>query len=594
MEKQKQNPNKIFEQYSDACTYKSQLGEKGLYEQTKKNWRFYNGDQWYGAKVGNDKPLVRHNIIRRIGDYKQSIINSASATVNFTAEGVPNTVEMAKSYDKARDLLSDGQLPQMANENDNINFVMDALTDYYKTTSERIGFDEKVSDALNNAYVSGTGYLYTYWNSDIKTGLYADSQKTTQITGDIDTEVISVENLCLGDPTLQDIQKQPYIIIALRKSVKELKREAKLNGIPKDEIEKIKADNDTQHQSGDRASKEPINTNKAICLIKLYKEYDNNGDYRIMCVKTVKETMIKKPFDIGIKSYPVAQFVWNKVPSCAYGESEVTHLIPNQIAINRMLTANVWAIMTMGMPIMLVNEDVISQPITNNPGQVVSFSGSREDFDNAVRYVTPPNFSYNYSSNANDLINNTLTQSGANDAALGDIRAENTSAILAVREAATMPMNMFKNRFYKFLEDNARIWAQFWVNKYGNRQLKVTDTRGTYYIPFIADKFKDLIISVKVDVGASTIYSESACVQMLEGLYQAGVISDMEMLERLPKGLVNNLTGLIKTRQTAMGGQGFSSDELIAGLTPEEQEMMRNLPPEIKQQLLGGIANDIA
>ena len=42
------------------------------------------------------------------------------------------------------------------------------------------------------------------------------------------------------------------------------------------------------------------------------------------------------------------------------------------------------------------------------------------------------------------MIAQTLTQSGANNAALGDVRPENTSAIIAVREAATMPLQMLK------------------------------------------------------------------------------------------------------------------------------------------------------
>ena len=54
MEIKKQNPNKIFSEYENACAYKNSLGEKGLFEQCKKNERFYAGDQWYGAKVGNE------------------------------------------------------------------------------------------------------------------------------------------------------------------------------------------------------------------------------------------------------------------------------------------------------------------------------------------------------------------------------------------------------------------------------------------------------------------------------------------------------------------------------------------------------------
>lgn len=585
-----QTPKRVFREYEDSCTYKQSIGEKGLYEQSKKNERFYSGDQWYGAKVGNDRPLVRHNLIKRIADYKIAVIDSSPLTVNFTAEGVPNTIDMENTFDELRDGYSQGEYIQDDND---INFVMSALTDYYKTQSERLGFDEIIHDALHNAYVSGTGVLYTYWDETVETGLYADENRTTQIKGDINTQVIDIENVEFGDPTQDNIQKQPYIILSMRVSCEELKREARRNGISENEIESIKSDGNTNYMSGDRARLEPTNSDKTTCLIKLYKEYSEDGAFKIMCLKCTSNAFIKKPFDIGIKLYPIAGFKWHKRHNCAYGDSEVTHLIPNQIAINRMLTANVWAVMMMGMPMMIVNDDVISQPITNSPGQIISFSGSREDFNNAVSYVVPPNFSSSYLGNANDLISSTLTQSGANDAALGDIRADNTSAILAVREASTMPMTPFKNRFYKFVEDNARIWAQFWVNKYGNRQLKIEDTRGIYYIPFNAEKFKDLIISVRVDVGASTLWSEITAIQQLDGLLQSGIITPTQYLERLPKGVIPNLSGLIKDIRATEQTPTFSSNDLISGLSPEEQEQFYSLPPEIQEQLLGGSGNDI-
>ena len=65
----------IFAQYQAGVQHKASLGKRGMYEPNRINERFFIGDQWYGAKCGNDRPLVRHNIIKRIGDYKISQIN---------------------------------------------------------------------------------------------------------------------------------------------------------------------------------------------------------------------------------------------------------------------------------------------------------------------------------------------------------------------------------------------------------------------------------------------------------------------------------------------------------------------------------------
>jgi len=85
MNKNNNTPKQIFKQFEAGVSYKGDMGEKGLYEQSKRNERFYVGDQWHGAKCGSDRPLVRHNVIKRIGDYKQSFIVSAPVSVSFSA-----------------------------------------------------------------------------------------------------------------------------------------------------------------------------------------------------------------------------------------------------------------------------------------------------------------------------------------------------------------------------------------------------------------------------------------------------------------------------------------------------------------------------
>ncbi len=124
--------------------------------------------------------------------------------------------------------------------------------------------------------------------------------------------------------------------------------------------------------------------------------------------------------------------------------------------------------------------------VTNDPGQILEVEniGTGESIGNALGYVNPPNFSPAFDNNITSLISNTLSQSGANDAALGDVRPDNTSAIIAVREAATMPMQSVQNRFCSFIEDVARVWADMWVSMYGKRQLKIEDENGIWYLPF--------------------------------------------------------------------------------------------------------------
>lgn len=601
MKRKPWEPEQIFAEYEAGRTFKSGLGRKGLYEQGKINERFYIGDQWHGARCGNDRPLVRHNVIKRIGDYKMAVVASNPVTVNYSVEGVPNTVGISDRARDERDAFAQGQIsPQDSMglpPEEELAVTMTALSDYFKTTAERVKFDDLEEQALRNAYVSGTGVLYTYWDDKIRTGLYADESGTTPIQGDIACEALDIENVYFGDPNLYDVQAQPYIIIAQRKSVADLQREARRNGRSEAEIDAIKPDRDTGYMAGDMAEDEPEDSRKATVLTKFWKEWAKDGTCKIMASVAVRGATIRYRWDTKLRLYPLAVFRWERRRNCAYGESEITYLIPNQIAINRMLTASVWAVMMLGMPLTLVNGDVVNQPITNDPGQIIKINGTSEDMLNAVRYVNPPNFAPAFDNNIASLISNTLTQSGANDAALGDVRPDNTSAIVAVREAATMPMQTVQNRFYSFVEDVARVWAEMWVTMYGRRSLKIEDENGVWYMPFDGEKYRDLLISVKVDVGASALWSEIQSVNTLDNLLASQIITPKQYLERLPKGSVPNLSGLIREMQEAQRAQeeaamqapeqqGVDVQAIIDGLPPEYRQAFDSVPPEQQTAML--------
>ena len=210
-----------------------------------------------------------------------------------------------------------------------------------------------------------------------------------------------------------------------------------------------------------------------------------------------------------------------------------------------MITANVWASMVMGMPMMVVNGDTVTDDITNEPGQIIKVFGSNEDVAGAVKYISPPEFGANYTAAVSRLIENTLTQSGANEVALGDSRPDNAAALNTMRDAAIMPLQIIKNKFYAFVEEISRIWADFWVTQYGNRRIKISDENGVWYMPFNADRYTDLLINANVDVAEGTVYSESDSVNTLLSLYEKGIITAKQVIKRLPDGILPQKDSLI-------------------------------------------------
>ncbi|MDD3832669.1 MAG: hypothetical protein PHR24_02135 [Oscillospiraceae bacterium] len=547
---------RIWDEYMTGVKFKAALGNRGLYEQNSMNERFFAGDQWHGANCGNDRPLVRHNVIKRIGDYKIALISKNKVAVNYSADGVTVPVSMNRQIKCLRAELSQGKEQAvshfsgltdtlLATEKE-IGLVMDALSDYFDITSERVKFTDIQEQALRNAYISGTGIVYTWWDDRIPTGLYADDGRTTPIRGDISCQVLDVENVYFGDPNLDDIQEQPFIMIAQRRDVEDLRREARRYQLREYEVQSIRPDGDTAYMAGEHSGNEPPESGKATVLTKFWKEWNADGtEFVIKAVRVCNKTVIRPAWDIGIRQYPFAKMSWERRRSCAYGESEITYLIPNQIAINRMITASVWAVIMMGMPIMVVNSDIVTSDVTNDPGQVIPVCSGSEDAQSAIRYVDPPKFSPAFDENIASLIGNTLKQAGANDVVLGDVRPDNTSAIMAVRETATLPLLSVQNRFYSFIEDIARIWAEFWVTHYGQRKLKIRDESGTWYLPFNGERYRGLLISTRVDVGPAVLWGEEQSIHTLDSLLDRKVIDPVQYLTRLPKGTVPELSRLI-------------------------------------------------
>ena len=163
-----------------------------------------------------------------------------------------------------------------------------------------------------------------------------------------------------------------------------------------------------------------------------------------------------------------------------------------------------------------------------------------------MKYINPPDFSAGYNDSVSTLIENTLSQSGATETALGDTEARNTSAIVELREASSQPLCLLKNRYYRFIEDIALIWAEFFVTMYGKRSLKISDENGTWYFPFDAARYRDLLLCVSVELRDKMSRSEAESAEILSSLFEKGAITAAQYIKRLPQGFVPDAENLIE------------------------------------------------
>lgn len=574
-------PKAIFDQYLKGMEYKRSLGERGLMEQAKINERFFVGDQWYGAQAGNSRPLVRRNFIKRIGEYKISTVCAAPVSVQFFARGTASVTD-----DEKQNALNAENGTAVSDAE--ANAVMDALSVFYDVTAERVGFADKCEQILHDAYITGTAFLHTYWDASVHTGQYADERRTVPVMGDIACEVLSVSDVTVGDPNQTDLQAQPYILVSARRRLEDVMREAKSF---RQAAEDIRADAD-QAQDSDR--QEENDSKKVTVITKFWKETGKDGAVHVFAVRVTENEVIRPKWDLCIGCYPFSAFTWERRFRSAYGDSEVTYLIPNQIAVNRALTAEVWSVMNTGMPKLVVDKDSVQDAVNNDPGQIVEINAGGMGVSGCLSYLQPPAFTGQFEALIGNMVSNTMADAGANDVALGNIMPENATAIIQMREATLQPMQLYQNRYYAFIEATARIWADFWLRLYGNRNLKQTANGLVSYVPFRAQRYRDLVLDVRVDVGAASLWSESVVVSSLGNLLSAGVITPLQYLERLPKGMIPNTAGLIRD-MTQPAADMPREDEAQTGKTelsdfasryPEQYRLFSSLPEEEQARLL--------
>ena len=557
-------------EYQEGIDYKTKIN---LFEEVSKNERFYAGDQWNGV-VANNLPTPVFNFLKRALQYKISAVTSDNTTMKFSAENVSDNPNDER----------EAMLIQVA----------DILTNYAETTKENLKFNYLNSLGLKDACISGDYIAYYYWDSTIDTGQDAK--------GDICCELIDNVNLFLGNPNDNRINYmnkpvQPYIIIAFRELVSKLKEEAKNNGISKQEIEKITPDEENNYQSGDRGKIELDTNSKTIALLKMWY---NPKTKTIWAKKCTKFTEIRTEYDTELTIYPIAIMNWETRKNCCHGVAEVSGLIPNQIFVNKafamaMLSSNYFA-----FPKLVYSIDSMqNQTITNSIGGVYAVTGNTTG---VMQYITPEQIA---TGDLYKIIEMTMQYTkelmGATDSALGEVDPKNTSAIIAVQKASSIPLRSVKDRFNNFVEDVGLIWLDFWLTKYNSpRKLTITRNGVKEVVEIDLSQFKDIKFKLKIDVGASSEWSEITAIQTLDALLEKERIDFIEYLERLPDGLIPRKQELLDKRQEMqqqveqMQQQQYNPQELeqlSSGLSPEELNAVQQNPEVLDQLLQGGGGN---
>ena len=153
-----------------------------------------------------------------------------------------------------------------------------------------------------------------------------------------------------------------------------------------------------------------------------------------------------------------------------------------------------------------------------------------------------------------DLINTTVSMTrdvmGASDAALGNVKPDNTSAIIAVQQASAIPLELQKLSFYQFVEDYCRIMVDMMRCDFGPRLAKVSIDGEERVLPFDFSQIESAIADMNVDVGASSYWSEIVQTQTADNLFSNQIIDPVLYLESIPSKYIKNKNKIIQALRT--------------------------------------------
>ena len=82
--------------------------------------------------------------------------------------------------------------------------------------------------------------------------------------------------------------------------------------------------------------------------------------------------------------------------------------------------------------------------------------------------------------------------------------------------------------------------------EYGLIIMKVVEENGTWYMPFDGERYRDLLITTRIEVGTSNLWSEAQSIATLDNLFDRKVLDVGQYLSRLPRGTVPNVEGLMR------------------------------------------------
>ena len=468
----------------------------GIYTDTDRNYRMYNGNQWDGAKLGDVEP-VQKNFIKPIVKYKVSVIHDNLYGIVYSSQNFENMDFQRQS-----------------------GRYCDMLNRYAARVWEKDKMDFKGRRVTKDAAINDEGIIYVNF----------DQEEMTPIN-----EIIKKNDVYWGNENDDEVQTQPYFLIRKRMPQTNAIDLALGLGMSEEKTTFIIGDTDTFEESGEAAKEELDNM-----VTVVYKMYKKNGTVHYSVA--TRWVTILEDVDTGLSLYPIAHFNWEEKEGSARGEGEVRYLIPNQIEVNRTEMRRVITVKQQAYPMKVVNAVKVANPnALNTVGGIIKTNDQTvDDVSKIVGTLPPAQMSPDVKQLQDDLIQVTRDLAGAGDTATGQVDPESASgrAILAVQQASQAPMTEQKESYKNFLEDLARIWLDHLIvysaDGVNMEEVEKDENTGDEIVQLVRvpqSVLEQLKATVKIDITPKGVYDKFAQEQTVENLMLNGFFNAQRVAE---------------------------------------------------------------
>ena len=660
------NKTVAWELYEQGRNYNMSL-QPNQYNTVKTNTEFFIGNQWLhlpNTPAMRSLPKPTFNILKRVASLFIASLTSSGVTVHF---------EPLAYYDGGNQVDPDHSAAQFA-EAEVANLF------------EKCKFEYRIREALFDGAQTGDYCAHLYFDPDeLPYGGMLGPHR-----GEIKMELVDGINVMFGNPNDNRVQTQPYILIVGRDTVEHLKWEAERyrknggKGKKSDEADfqpdarlddfignggKVELTGDKNGKAlyvylYSKVTKEVDKVDPKTGMTMYEDELDDEGNpvpavddkgnpilddmgepatkkkpvkelvTSVHVTKATQTAVIFEDVDTGLSLYPIAWANWEKQKNQYHGRALVTGLVPNQIFINSMFATAMRHMQLVAFQKTIFNADLIDN-WTNEVGQAIAVHGLQPG--QSITQVAQNLPVAEMSSQIFTLIDKAMAYTkeclGATDAQMGNVKPDNTSALMVLQTNAEVPLENIRAGLYEWVEDISSILLDMMGTYYGKRPVVVDKTfnelitgpggtpvidptTGTMKTQSMVRKvvqefdfsvLKHLFLNLRIDVGATTYFSEIAMTQTLDNLRRDGTLDVIQYLERIPDKLIpkkqqllDELRGRIATDQQANAAAGaaipepgspvqggaLSADKQFAGMPAGAQAGFENLPNIAKKTAL--------